>query len=154
VVIHASDEEEDLMIFATLTPSAIKTLQRSPAFHSLFNQFGLTPKARMAVIEAIVGIASSSRSNCFTAEAHASRAFLEMTNVITFTDEDMEVQYPNHKRPLYVLTMINEVHVRRAFVDTDSSLNVIPLSILVAAGISRKKNTRINNGDYLIWRRM
>nr|POF16187.1 hypothetical protein CFP56_24214 [Quercus suber] len=112
VVIHAGDEEEDPMISATLTPAAIKTLQRSPAFCSLFNQLGLTPEARTAATEAIVGIASSSGSHCFTAEAHASRAFLETTNAVTFTDEDMEVQYPDHKRPLYVPAMINEVHGR------------------------------------------
>ena len=139
MVIHAGKEEEDPMISATFTPATIKTLQRSPAFHSLFNQLGLTPEARMAATEAIVGIASSSESHCFTAEAHASRVFLETTNTVTFTDEDMEVQYPDHKRPLYVLAMISEVHVRRALVDTDSSFNVIPLSTLVAAGIFRRK---------------
>nr|POE78299.1 hypothetical protein CFP56_64503 [Quercus suber] len=136
VVIHAGDEEEDPMISATLTPTAIKTLQRSFVFHSLFNQLGLTPEARMATTEAIVGIASSSRSHCFTAKAHASRAFLEMTNAVTFTDEDMEVQYPDHKRPLYVPAMINEVHVRKALVDTSLSLNILPLSTLVTVGIS------------------
>nr|POE46155.1 hypothetical protein CFP56_73591 [Quercus suber] len=127
------------MISATLTPAAIKTLQRSHVFHSLFNQLGLTPEARTAATEAIVGIASSSGSHCFIAEAHASRAFLEMTNTVTFTDEDMEVQYPNHKRPLYVPAMINEVHVRRALMDTGSSLNIPPLSTLIVAGISQKK---------------
>nr|POE91661.1 hypothetical protein CFP56_18611 [Quercus suber] len=93
MVIHASgeEEEEDPMISATLTLTAIKTLQRSFAFRSLFNQLGFTPKARMTTIEAIVGIASSSRSHCFTAKAHASRAFLETTNVVIFTDENMEV---------------------------------------------------------------
>jgi len=87
-------------------------------------------------------------------EAHASRAFLETTDAVTFTDEDMEVQYPDHKRPLYVPAMINEVHVRRALVDTSSSLNILPLSTLVAVGISQKKNTRIANGDYRIRGRM
>ena len=38
-----------------------------------------------------MAIAADSGAHCFTAETHASRAFLETTNVITFTDEDMEV---------------------------------------------------------------
>ena len=136
VVIHAGDEEEDPMISATLTLATIKTLQRSPTFHSLVNQLGLTLEARTAATEAIVGIASSFGFHCFTVEAHTTRAFLETTNVVTFTDEDIEVQYLDHKRPLYLSAMVNEVQVRRALVDTDSSLNVIPLSTLVAAGIS------------------
>ncbi|KAL0010825.1 hypothetical protein SO802_005933 [Lithocarpus litseifolius] len=41
VVIHAGDEEEDPMISATLTPAAIKTLQRSLTFRSLF--IGINP---------------------------------------------------------------------------------------------------------------
>ena len=124
MVIHAGDKEKDPMMSSTLTLAATKTLQRSPAFHSLFHQLGLTPEARTAATEAIVRIASSSKSHCFTTEAHA------MIN---------EVQYPDHKMPLYVSTMINEVHVRKAFVDTGSSLNVIPLSTLVTASISRRK---------------
>jgi predicted aspartyl protease len=35
--------------------------------------------------------------------------------------------------------MINDVHIRRALVDTGASLNLIPTSTLDAAGISRKK---------------
>uniref|UniRef100_A0A2N9IF38 Retrotransposon gag domain-containing protein n=1 Tax=Fagus sylvatica TaxID=28930 RepID=A0A2N9IF38_FAGSY len=31
--------------------------------------------------------------------------------------EDMDVQYPDHRRPLYLLATINEVQVRRALVD-------------------------------------
>nr|POE67547.1 hypothetical protein CFP56_62286 [Quercus suber] len=72
VVIHTGDEEEDPMIFATLIPATIKTLQRSPAFCSLFIQLGLTPEARTAATKAIVDIASSSGSHYFTTEAHAS----------------------------------------------------------------------------------
>ena len=114
-------------------------LQRSLMLHSLFNQLGLTPEARTATIEAIVGIASLSRSHCFTVEAHASQAFLETTNAVNFTDEDMEVQYPDHKRSMYVSTMINEVHVRRALINTGPSLNIVPLRTFVTMGISQIK---------------
>ena len=58
---------------------------------------------------------------------------------ITFTKEDMEVQYPDHRRPLYLLATINVVQVRRALVDTGSCINLIPLSTIQAAEISQKK---------------
>jgi hypothetical protein len=92
-----------------MTPTAIKTLQRNPRFRSLFNQLGLNPEARTAATEAIMAIVVESGAHCFTAETHASRAFLETINAITFTDEDIDVQYLDHRRPLYLSAIINEV---------------------------------------------
>uniref|UniRef100_A0A2N9G420 Integrase catalytic domain-containing protein n=1 Tax=Fagus sylvatica TaxID=28930 RepID=A0A2N9G420_FAGSY len=95
VVIHGNasdvDMDESAAASIAMTPTAIKTLQRNPRFRSLFNQLGLNPEARTAATEAIMAIAADSGAHCFTAETHASRAFLETTNAITFTDEDMEV---------------------------------------------------------------
>ena len=90
---NTSDMEVDESAIAdtTLTPAAVRTLQKSPKFKSLFNQLGLGPEVRNTAIEAIIAIAADSRATCFTAEAHASRAFLETTNAVTFTNEDMEV---------------------------------------------------------------
>uniref|UniRef100_A0A2N9IL05 Retrotransposon gag domain-containing protein n=1 Tax=Fagus sylvatica TaxID=28930 RepID=A0A2N9IL05_FAGSY len=143
VVIHGNasdvDMDEPAAANSAMTPTAIKALQRNPRFRSLFNQLGLNPEARTAATEAIMAIAADSRAHCFTAETHASRAFLETTNAITFTDEDMEVQYPDHRRPLYLSATINEVQVRRALVDTGSCINLIPLSIIQAAEISQRK---------------
>jgi hypothetical protein len=51
----------------------------------------------------------------------------------------MEVQYPDHRRPLYLSATINEVQVRRALVDTSSYINLIPLSTIQAVEISQKK---------------
>uniref|UniRef100_A0A2N9H3G7 Integrase catalytic domain-containing protein n=1 Tax=Fagus sylvatica TaxID=28930 RepID=A0A2N9H3G7_FAGSY len=73
------------------------------------------------------------------AKAHASRAFLETTNAITFTDEDMEVQYPDHRCPLYLSAVVKDVQVRRALVDTGSCLNLIPLSTLQAVNVPQQK---------------
>uniref|UniRef100_A0A2N9HKP8 Uncharacterized protein n=1 Tax=Fagus sylvatica TaxID=28930 RepID=A0A2N9HKP8_FAGSY len=123
----------------SLVPAAVRTLQKSPKFKSLFNQLGFGPEARNAATEALITIATESGATCFTAEAHASRAFLETTNVITFTDEDMEVQYPDHRRPLYLSAVVKDVQVRRALVDTGSCLNLIPLSTLQAANVSQQK---------------
>ena len=61
------------------------------------------------------------------------------TNSITFTNEDMEVQYQDHRRLLYITAQINAVSVRRALVDIGSSLNLIPLSTLLPAGILRQR---------------
>uniref|UniRef100_A0A2N9GRD8 RNA-directed DNA polymerase n=1 Tax=Fagus sylvatica TaxID=28930 RepID=A0A2N9GRD8_FAGSY len=100
---------------------------------------GFGPEARNAATEALITIAAESGATCFTAEAHASRAFLETTNAITFTDEDMEVQYPDHRRPLYLSAVIKNVQVRRALVDTGSCLNLIPLSTLQAVDLPHQK---------------
>jgi hypothetical protein len=143
VVIHGNasdvDMDEPVAANSAMTPTAIKALQRNLRFRSLFNQLGLNPEARTAATEAIMAIAADSGAHCFTAETHASRAFLETTNAITFTDEDMEVQYPDHRRPLYLSATINEVQVRRALVDTGSCINLIPLSTIQAAEISQRK---------------
>ena len=82
-----------------------------------------------------MSIAANSGMECFTAESHASRAFLETTNSITFTDEDMEIEHPDHRRSLYLMATINGVQVRRALVDTGASLNLITLSTLEAVGL-------------------
>ena len=90
-MIHAGNNEDDMGNSGELPPTAISALQRSPSFHALFNQLGFNEEARKAATEALMSIASDSGTHCLTAEAHASRAFLETTNAITFTDEDMEV---------------------------------------------------------------
>uniref|UniRef100_A0A2N9ETB6 Reverse transcriptase domain-containing protein n=1 Tax=Fagus sylvatica TaxID=28930 RepID=A0A2N9ETB6_FAGSY len=99
--------------------------------------FGL--EDRNAAPEALITIAAESEATCFTAEVHASHAFLETTNAIIFTDEDMEVQHPDHRRPLYLSAVVKDVQVRRALVDTGSCLNLIPLSTLQVANVSQQK---------------
>uniref|UniRef100_A0A2N9HJ60 Uncharacterized protein n=1 Tax=Fagus sylvatica TaxID=28930 RepID=A0A2N9HJ60_FAGSY len=99
---------------------------------AILNRLGQQPQKRSC-------IAAESGTYCFIAEAHASHAFLETTNAITFTDEDMDVPYPDHRRPLYLAVTINEVQVRRALVDTGSCINLVPLSTLRVVEISQKK---------------
>jgi hypothetical protein len=101
VVIHGNasdaDMDEPAATSTAMTPAAIKTLQRNPRFQSLFNQLGLNLEGRTAATKAIMAIVAESGAHYFTTETHASRAFLETTNVITFTDEDMDVQYLDHR---------------------------------------------------------
>ena len=82
-----------------------------------------------------MSIAADSRVECFTVESHVSRAYLKTTNAITFTDEGMEVEHPDHRRPFYLMATINGVQIMRALVDTWASLNLITLSTLEAVGM-------------------
>lgn len=85
-------------------------------------------EVRRIAIEYLMNMAASARIEYFAAENHASKAFLETTNVITFMYEDMEVEYPKHQRPLYLTSIVNGVQIRRALIDTKASFNLISLS--------------------------
>uniref|UniRef100_A0A2N9J5I9 Reverse transcriptase domain-containing protein n=1 Tax=Fagus sylvatica TaxID=28930 RepID=A0A2N9J5I9_FAGSY len=113
VVIHGNVADLD-MDKEEIVPSesTIMALQKSPKFRSLFDQLGLGAEARKMATGALVSIVAESGA---------------------------QSQYPDHKRPLYLTVSINEVQVRPALVDTGSSLNLIPVSTLQAANISRRK---------------
>ena len=64
---------------------------------------------------------------------------METTNAITLTNEDMEVEHPDHRRPLYLMATINGVQVRRALVDTRVSLNLIALNTLEVVGLTGRR---------------
>ena len=72
IVIHGSasdaDMDEPVAASSTMTPAAIKTLQRNPRFRSLFNQLGLNPETCTAATEAIMAIAADSEAHCFTTD--------------------------------------------------------------------------------------
>ena len=51
----------------------------------------------------------------------------------------MEVEHPDHRRPLYLMATINDVQVRRALVDIGASLNLIALSTLEAVGLTGRR---------------
>ena len=51
----------------------------------------------------------------------------------------MEVQYPDHRRPLYLSMVVKDVQVRRTLVDIGSCLNLILLSTLQAANVPQQK---------------
>ena len=129
------DEEENL----ALPIAAITTLQRSSKFKNLFDQLGLTAKERKIATEALVSIASELRVECLTAEILDDRTLLQESTEITFRNEDMEVEYPDHRRPLYLTAFINQIPIKRALVDTGASVNLIPLSTLQATRISKRK---------------
>ena len=100
---------------------------------------GLTTKERKIATEALVSIASRAGVECLSAEIPDDRALLQESTEITFSNEDMEVGYPDHRRPLYLAASINQNPIKRALVDTGASVNLIPLSALQAARISERK---------------
>ena len=104
---------------------------------------GFRPEARRVAIESLMSIAVDLGMECFTAESHASRAYLETTNAITFTNEDMEVEHPDHCKLLYLMATINGVQIRRALVDTGASINLIALSTLQAMGMTGKRILKV-----------
>ena len=69
------------------------------------------------VTKALVSIALGAGVECFATEAKVDEAFLYDTNEITFSDEDMEERYSNHRRPLYLTTSINQILIKRALVN-------------------------------------
>ena len=129
------DEEENL----ALPAAAITTLQQSAKFKNLFDQLGLTAKERKIATEALVSIASRAEVECLSAEISEDRALLQESTEITFSNEDMEVGHPDHRRPLYLAASINQISIKRALVDIGAFVNLIPLSTLQAAGISKRK---------------
>lgn len=86
-----------------------------------------------------MSIEANSTVKCFTVESHASRAYLETINAITFMDEDMEVEYPDHRRSLYLMATINGVQIRRAVIDIGALLNLIALSTLEVVGMAARR---------------
>ena len=90
-------------------------------------------------MEALVSIATRVGVECLAVETRANKAFLQDTNEITFNDEDMEVGYSDHMRPLYLAASINQIPIKRAQVDKGALVNFIPLNTLQAAGISKSK---------------
>ena len=89
-----------------------------------------------------MSITVDSRMECFTVESHASGAFLETTNAITFIDEDMEVEHPDYRRSLYLMAIINGVQIRKALVDRGASHNLIALSTLEAVNLAGRRIDR------------
>ena len=100
---------------------------------------GLTTKKRKIATKALVSIAFGVGIKCLTAKVTDDRALLQESSEINFSDKDMEVGYPDQRRPLYLAASINQTPIKKALVDTGASINLIPLSTLQAVGISERK---------------
>ena len=76
---------------------------------------------------------------CLSAEVADDKTLLQESSEITFSNKDIKVGYPDHKRSLYLAASMNQIPIKRALVDTGASVNLIPLSTLQATGISERK---------------
>ena len=99
----------------------------------------LTVNELRIATEALLSIASRAGVECLSVEIKTDKAFIQDTNEITFSDENMEVGYSDHRRPFYLAASINQITIKRALVDTGTSINLILLGTLQAAGISEGK---------------
>ena len=113
ICVDSREEEEERQALPAI---AITTLQKSSQFKNLFDQLELTTNEQRMATEALVSIATRKGVKCLAVETRADKAFLQDTNENTFSDEDMEVGYSNHKRPLYLATSINQIPIQRALV--------------------------------------
>ena len=86
-----------------------------------------------------MSIASKAGVECLTAKIPNDRALLQESTKITFSNEDMEVGYLDHRRPLYLAASINQIPIKRALANTGASVNLIPLCTLQVAAISERK---------------
>ena len=100
---------------------------------------GLTVKERKIATEALVSIVFRAGIECLSVEVTNDKALLLESSEITFSNEDMEVGYPDHRRLLYLAASINQIPIKRALVDTGASVNLILLSTLQVARISKRK---------------
>ncbi|EXB54019.1 hypothetical protein L484_012811 [Morus notabilis] len=75
----------------------VHVVHQSPKFKSLFDKLGLGPQALLAAIEALLKVSAEQGPCCYSNEAFATRVFLQSTNYISFTDEDMEDLYRGPK---------------------------------------------------------
>ena len=137
MVIH--DAEDDASPSQKRSVVISRSLHKSPKFKSLFDQLDFGVQVRTIATEALMKISAEYGPQCYVKEAAATIAFLESINSITFTDEDMKVPYSDHRWPLYLEAWINGVHIKRALVDTGSSINILPLAVLTAAKIPIKR---------------
>ena len=80
---------------------AITTLQSSSRFKNLLDQLEPMVNERRIVTEAFVSIALGVRVECLATEIGANKVFLQDTNEIAFSDEDMEMGYLDHRRSFY-----------------------------------------------------
>ena len=79
-----------------------------------------------------MSIALGAGVECLLVETRVGKTFLQDTNEITFSDEDIEVGYSDHKRLLYLVASINQIPIKRALVDTGVLVN--PMEVIGFGG--------------------
>lgn len=88
-------------------PQPLPPYKEALGSRTYFVQLELTANERKIATEALVSIALRVGVKLLSAETRANKTFLQHTNKIIFSDEDMEVRYSDHRRPFYLVASIN-----------------------------------------------
>ena len=99
-----------------------------------------------------MSITSGAGVECLSAEIPDDRALLQESIKITFSNEDMEVGYPDHQRTLYLAASINQIHQEslgryRCFCKSHS------IEHFTSSKNFRKKDSGMPNGSDRVWRK-
>ena len=103
-------------------------------------------KERKIAIEALISITFGAGVECLSAGIPEDRALLQESTKITFSDEDMEVGYPDHRRPLYLAISINQISIKRALVDR-CFCKSHPIEHFTSRRNFKKKDSGVPNGS-------
>ena len=109
-------------------------------------------KERKIATKALVSITSGAGVECLSAGILEYRALLQELTEITFSDEDMEVGYPDHRRPLYLAVSINQISIKRALVDR-CFCKSHPIEHFTSHRNFRKNDSGVPNGSDRIQRK-
>ena len=99
-----------------------------------------------------MSITSGAGVECLSAEIPDDRALLQESIKITFSNEDMEVGYPDHQMTLYLAASINQIHQEslgryRCFCKSHS------IEHFTSSKNFRKKDSGMPNGSDRVWRK-
>ena len=116
----------------------VTALMKTSNFRNFFDLLGFDENARLAATVALTQISDGQYAECNVAQP-VKRMARAHEDAILFTNADMCVSSPNHNRPLYVEGTLNGYPVKRTFIDTGSSLNIMPKTTFEAAGIDARR---------------
>lgn len=114
-------------------------LQDLQKFRHFYDQMGFNEKTRFEATKAMIRIAHEQNEESFAVGGSGHRAAKVQESRIIFSDADLDPQCAMHNRPLYLTALINGNEVRRVLIDGGSSINVMPLATIEAAGISKDR---------------
>ncbi|OVA03740.1 hypothetical protein BVC80_1199g22 [Macleaya cordata] len=143
-----SVEEEAQNTLLQLEPVAAK-LQHAMLFKKFFDQLEFTENQRYEACMALTTISMGIQPNCTeeVAVTHSGRNRRQPASVITFSDADMAPGV-DHLRPLYLPAKIQGMLLKRAFIDTGASLNLVPLNIIETLRVPAKHVIRMPTTVY------
>ncbi|OVA02093.1 hypothetical protein BVC80_1261g7 [Macleaya cordata] len=145
---HPVEEEETQNTLLQLEPVAAK-LQHAMLFKKFFDQLEFTENQWYEACMALTTISMGVKPSCTeeVAVTYSGRNRRQPASVITFSNADMAPDV-DHLRPLYLPAKIQGMMLKRAFIDTGASLNLVPLNIIKALRVPAKHVIRMPTTVY------